>query len=247
MGKKSSNSFLKLLLLNLNVCFWRRETNMKVRQSISVTAELCDPNHLASFDGEIKEQISVSVKFVCFSEARSRDRWKELSRWFRLSVLHWHQWMSSPTHQPKSFESAKHPTQFSPARGNALLQHSNPLTASYPLTGRSLLPLKCAQKHDHTARGESVLLTVAGSDCELTSNSKSGIILLCSEGEVMCEPPNNKLDRFCGTLYWREKKYPLTNQNMLLRGCVLRNTEACYGLVIFAGVFPSFLFFSLQN
>ncbi|KAM9724378.1 phospholipid-transporting ATPase ID isoform 1-T1 [Menidia menidia] len=54
-------------------------------------------------------------------------------------------------------------------------------------------------------------------------------------GEVVCEPPNNKLDRFCGTLYWRDKKYTLTNQNMLLRGCVLRNTEACYGLVIFAG------------
>ncbi|XP_051922125.1 phospholipid-transporting ATPase ID isoform X2 [Hippocampus zosterae] len=54
-------------------------------------------------------------------------------------------------------------------------------------------------------------------------------------GEVVCEPPNNKLDRFRGMLYWREKKYTLTNQNMLLRGCVLRNTEACYGLVIFAG------------
>ncbi|XP_021322580.1 phospholipid-transporting ATPase ID isoform X2 [Danio rerio] len=55
------------------------------------------------------------------------------------------------------------------------------------------------------------------------------------DGEVVCEPPNNKLDRFCGTLYWRECKYPLSNQNMLLRGCVLRNTESCYGLVIFAG------------
>uniref|UniRef100_A0A7N8YFK4 Phospholipid-transporting ATPase n=1 Tax=Mastacembelus armatus TaxID=205130 RepID=A0A7N8YFK4_9TELE len=55
------------------------------------------------------------------------------------------------------------------------------------------------------------------------------------DGEVVCEPPNNKLDRFCGTLYWRDKKYTLTNQNMLLRGCVLRNTEFCYGLVIFAG------------
>uniref|UniRef100_A0A6Q2ZJR8 Phospholipid-transporting ATPase n=1 Tax=Esox lucius TaxID=8010 RepID=A0A6Q2ZJR8_ESOLU len=54
-------------------------------------------------------------------------------------------------------------------------------------------------------------------------------------GEVVCEPPNNKLDRFCGLLYWRECKYPLNNQNMLLRGCVLRNTEYCYGLVIFAG------------
>uniref|UniRef100_A0A8D0CGF6 Phospholipid-transporting ATPase n=1 Tax=Scleropages formosus TaxID=113540 RepID=A0A8D0CGF6_SCLFO len=55
------------------------------------------------------------------------------------------------------------------------------------------------------------------------------------DGEVICEPPNNKLDRFCGTLYWRENKYSLSNQNMLLRGCVLRNTESCYGLVIFAG------------
>ncbi|XP_076135922.1 phospholipid-transporting ATPase ID isoform X3 [Alosa pseudoharengus] len=55
------------------------------------------------------------------------------------------------------------------------------------------------------------------------------------DGEVVCEPPNNKLDRFCGTLYWKESKYPLSNQNMLLRGCVLRNTEYCYGLVIFAG------------
>uniref|UniRef100_A0A8C1NJL0 Phospholipid-transporting ATPase n=1 Tax=Cyprinus carpio TaxID=7962 RepID=A0A8C1NJL0_CYPCA len=53
--------------------------------------------------------------------------------------------------------------------------------------------------------------------------------------KVLCEPPNNKLDRFCGTLYWKDCKYPLSNQNMLLRGCVLRNTESCYGLVIFAG------------
>ncbi|XP_016123344.1 phospholipid-transporting ATPase ID-like [Sinocyclocheilus grahami] len=55
------------------------------------------------------------------------------------------------------------------------------------------------------------------------------------DGEVVCEPPNNKLDRFCGTLYWKDCKYLLSNQNMLLRGCVLRNTESCYGLVIFAG------------
>uniref|UniRef100_A0A8C7M524 Phospholipid-transporting ATPase n=1 Tax=Oncorhynchus kisutch TaxID=8019 RepID=A0A8C7M524_ONCKI len=55
------------------------------------------------------------------------------------------------------------------------------------------------------------------------------------DGEVVCEPPNNKLDRFCGLLCWRDCKYPLSNHNMLLRGCVLRNTETCYGLVIFAG------------
>uniref|UniRef100_A0A8I3NU57 Phospholipid-transporting ATPase n=1 Tax=Canis lupus familiaris TaxID=9615 RepID=A0A8I3NU57_CANLF len=55
------------------------------------------------------------------------------------------------------------------------------------------------------------------------------------DGEVVCEPPNNKLDKFSGTLYWKESKFPLSNQNMLLRGCVLRNTEWCFGLVVFAG------------
>ncbi|XP_040546645.1 phospholipid-transporting ATPase ID isoform X1 [Gallus gallus] len=55
------------------------------------------------------------------------------------------------------------------------------------------------------------------------------------DGEVICEPPNNKLDKFGGTLYWKENKFPLSNQNMLLRGCVLRNTEWCFGLVVFAG------------
>ncbi|KAL2093381.1 hypothetical protein ACEWY4_010693 [Coilia grayii] len=55
------------------------------------------------------------------------------------------------------------------------------------------------------------------------------------DGEVICEPPNNKLDRFTGTLYWRGNKHPLDNQRMLLRGCVLRNTEWCFGLVVFAG------------
>ncbi|XP_051896651.1 phospholipid-transporting ATPase ID isoform X2 [Pristis pectinata] len=55
------------------------------------------------------------------------------------------------------------------------------------------------------------------------------------DGEIICEPPNNKLDRFTGTLFWKDKKYPLDNEKMLLRGCVLRNTEWCFGLVIFAG------------
>ncbi|XP_687715.4 probable phospholipid-transporting ATPase IM isoform X1 [Danio rerio] len=55
-------------------------------------------------------------------------------------------------------------------------------------------------------------------------------------GEVICEPPNNKLDKFIGTLYWKDNKYPLDNEKMLLRGCVLRNTEWCFGLVIFAGL-----------
>uniref|UniRef100_A0A670JK10 Phospholipid-transporting ATPase n=1 Tax=Podarcis muralis TaxID=64176 RepID=A0A670JK10_PODMU len=66
---------------------------------------------------------------------------------------------------------------------------------------------------------------------ELSDTSK----LAHFDGEVICEPPNNKLDKFSGTLYWKDSKHSLSNQNMLLRGCVLRNTEWCFGLVIFAG------------
>ncbi|KAM9352340.1 putative phospholipid-transporting ATPase IM [Symphorus nematophorus] len=72
----------------------------------------------------------------------------------------------------------------------------------------------------------------------LTVTSDLGDItkLMDFDGEVICEPPNNKLDKFTGTLYWRDNKYPLDNEKMLLRGCVLRNTEWCFGMVIFAGL-----------
>uniref|UniRef100_A0AAY5ES70 Phospholipid-transporting ATPase n=1 Tax=Electrophorus electricus TaxID=8005 RepID=A0AAY5ES70_ELEEL len=59
--------------------------------------------------------------------------------------------------------------------------------------------------------------------------------LCCPLGEVCCEPPNNRLDRFVGTLVWRGQKHPLDNHCVLLRGCTLRNTDWCFGLVLFAG------------
>uniref|UniRef100_A0A8C2XNU2 Phospholipid-transporting ATPase n=1 Tax=Cyclopterus lumpus TaxID=8103 RepID=A0A8C2XNU2_CYCLU len=54
-------------------------------------------------------------------------------------------------------------------------------------------------------------------------------------GEVRCEPPNNRLDRFMGTLTYAGQKYPLDNEKVLLRGCTLRNTQWCFGLVLFGG------------
>ncbi|XP_017932820.1 phospholipid-transporting ATPase FetA [Manacus vitellinus] len=54
-------------------------------------------------------------------------------------------------------------------------------------------------------------------------------------GEVRCEAPNNKLDKFTGTLTLQGEKYALDNEKMLLRGCTIRNTEWCFGLVIYAG------------
>ncbi|XP_023579830.1 probable phospholipid-transporting ATPase IM [Octodon degus] len=55
------------------------------------------------------------------------------------------------------------------------------------------------------------------------------------DGTVVCEAPNNKLDRFVGVLSWKDSKHPLSDQRILLRGCVLRNTSWCFGMVIFAG------------
>uniref|UniRef100_A0A8B9QGZ2 Phospholipid-transporting ATPase n=1 Tax=Apteryx owenii TaxID=8824 RepID=A0A8B9QGZ2_APTOW len=55
------------------------------------------------------------------------------------------------------------------------------------------------------------------------------------DGEVKCEAPNNKLDKFTGTLTLRGEKYALDSEKMLLRGCTIRNTEWCFGLVIYAG------------
>uniref|UniRef100_A0A8C3U9R3 Phospholipid-transporting ATPase n=1 Tax=Catharus ustulatus TaxID=91951 RepID=A0A8C3U9R3_CATUS len=55
------------------------------------------------------------------------------------------------------------------------------------------------------------------------------------DGLVECEEPNNRLDKFTGTLSWRNSKYPLDADKILLRGCKMRNTDFCHGMVIFAG------------
>uniref|UniRef100_A0A4W5PDH4 Phospholipid-transporting ATPase n=1 Tax=Hucho hucho TaxID=62062 RepID=A0A4W5PDH4_9TELE len=54
-------------------------------------------------------------------------------------------------------------------------------------------------------------------------------------GEVRCEPPNNRLDKFTGTLTLKGEMYSLDNERVLLRGCTLRNTQWCFGLVVFGG------------
>jgi len=53
--------------------------------------------------------------------------------------------------------------------------------------------------------------------------------------ELLCEPPNNRLSRFEGNMKWNGETHALDNEKMMLRGCVLRNTKWCYGVVVFAG------------
>ncbi|CAO2836402.1 unnamed protein product [Amaranthus hypochondriacus] len=50
-----------------------------------------------------------------------------------------------------------------------------------------------------------------------------------------CEDPNENLYAFIGTLFYDGKQFPLSLQQLLLRGSKLRNTEHVYGVVIFCG------------
>ncbi|XP_012659874.1 phospholipid-transporting ATPase IK [Otolemur garnettii] len=55
------------------------------------------------------------------------------------------------------------------------------------------------------------------------------------QGRVMCEEPNSRMHHFVGCLEWGENTYPLDIGNLLLRGSKIRNTDTCYGMVIYAG------------
>ncbi len=52
------------------------------------------------------------------------------------------------------------------------------------------------------------------------------IILLA---EIEYEAPNNNLGRFEGNLTWNGKTLPLKNDNVLLRGTRLKNTQWAFG------------------
>eukprot|EP00730_Choanoeca_flexa_P018908 TRINITY_DN9220_c0_g1_i1.p1 TRINITY_DN9220_c0_g1~~TRINITY_DN9220_c0_g1_i1.p1 ORF type:complete len:1173 (+),score=384.81 TRINITY_DN9220_c0_g1_i1:188-3706(+) len=53
--------------------------------------------------------------------------------------------------------------------------------------------------------------------------------------KLECELPNNKIYQFNGTLFHNGRKLALDTNNMLLRGCVLRNTKRAIGMVVYAG------------
>uniref|UniRef100_A0A1D1Z7N5 Phospholipid-transporting ATPase n=2 Tax=Anthurium amnicola TaxID=1678845 RepID=A0A1D1Z7N5_9ARAE len=55
------------------------------------------------------------------------------------------------------------------------------------------------------------------------------------KGEIQCEQPNNSLYTFTGNLVIQKQTLPLSPNQILLRGCSLRNTEYIVGTVIFTG------------
>ncbi|XP_062992109.1 phospholipid-transporting ATPase VD-like [Elgaria multicarinata webbii] len=55
-------------------------------------------------------------------------------------------------------------------------------------------------------------------------------------GKIECEPPNNDLNSFRGFLENSNKeRVGLNKENLLMRGCTVRNTEAVVGIVVYAG------------
>jgi phospholipid-translocating ATPase len=52
---------------------------------------------------------------------------------------------------------------------------------------------------------------------------------------IKCENPNADLYSFVGTMDWNGQQYPLSPQQLLLRGSKLQNTDFIYGTVIFTG------------
>nr|XP_049593787.1 probable phospholipid-transporting ATPase IM isoform X7 [Syngnathus scovelli] len=101
-----------------------------------------------------------------------------------------------------------------------LLSSSEPLNVVY---------VKTAELDGETNLKVKQALTVTGEMGEDTQR------LTSFNGEIKCEPPNNRLEIFKGTLTVDGQMYSLDNDRVLLRGCMLKNTEWCFGLVIFGG------------
>ncbi|XP_057675656.1 phospholipid-transporting ATPase ID-like [Corythoichthys intestinalis] len=101
-----------------------------------------------------------------------------------------------------------------------LLSSSEPLNVVY---------VKTAELDGETNLKVKQALTVTGRMRDSTE------ALASFNGEIKCEPPNNRLEIFKGTLTVDGQMYSLDNDRVLLRGCSVRNTEWCFGLVIFGG------------
>ncbi|GAB4856220.1 hypothetical protein Ancab_014146 [Ancistrocladus abbreviatus] len=54
-------------------------------------------------------------------------------------------------------------------------------------------------------------------------------------GLVRCEQPNRNIYEFTGNMDFRGHKFPLSQSNIILRGCQLKNTEWVIGVVVYTG------------
>ncbi|CAN6221390.1 unnamed protein product [Urochloa humidicola] len=70
---------------------------------------------------------------------------------------------------------------------------------------------------------------------EVTSDLQEDIKFREVRQTIKCEDPNANLYSFVGSMEWKDQRYPLSPQQLLLRDSKLRNTDYIYGAVIFTG------------
>ncbi|KAM7263698.1 hypothetical protein ACFE04_001381 [Oxalis oulophora] len=54
-------------------------------------------------------------------------------------------------------------------------------------------------------------------------------------GLIKCEHPNRNIYEFTAYMEFNGKKFPLSQSNIVLRGCQLKNTDSIIGVVVYAG------------
>ncbi|RHZ26655.1 hypothetical protein DYB37_010399 [Aphanomyces astaci] len=75
---------------------------------------------------------------------------------------------------------------------------------------------------------------------ESTMHAQDEVQVSALHGRVECEQPNKAINRFAGSFFTDQPNgsianHPISIQNIILRGCQLRNTEWMYGLVLNTG------------
>ncbi|KAL9303667.1 hypothetical protein ACSQ67_020930 [Phaseolus vulgaris] len=55
------------------------------------------------------------------------------------------------------------------------------------------------------------------------------------DGVIRCEPPNRNIYEFTANMEFNGHKIPLNQSNIVLRGCMLKNTNWIIGVVVYAG------------
>ncbi|XP_059110179.1 phospholipid-transporting ATPase FetA isoform X1 [Peromyscus eremicus] len=113
------------------------------------------------------------------------------------------------------------------------LENDHPVTADILLLSSSE---PCGLTYIETADLDGETNLKVKQAISVTSEMEDNLELLSAfDGEIRCEPPNNKLDKFSGVLTYLGEDYFLGHDKLLLRGCIIRNTDWCYGLVIYTG------------
>ncbi|KAM5298460.1 phospholipid-transporting ATPase FetA-like [Ctenodactylus gundi] len=113
------------------------------------------------------------------------------------------------------------------------LKNNQPVTADILLLSSSE-PYSLTYIETAELDGETNLKVKQG--ISVTSNLGDDLELLSAfDGEVRCDLPNNKLDKFTGILTYKSGNYVLDQDKLLLRGCTIRNTDWCCGLVVYTG------------